>query len=215
MGRKKSNAGQALGLITDFILGVRKALQERGGNEANLDKLREPALHQIIAAYLVGLPVTVGPIGTVVESDSGPALQFLDRTIHIGINPKLSTEQLIAMSEFDDKESRDVMQRFHRVDDPGDGHTVVHLLHYNDSMSSEEVLRDMQRQELRPATFLELVWIGIQYPMLDCPIVALGSVANVEDDRRVATLVNRKRRLRLGWMDLEWSVNCRFAAVHK
>ncbi len=215
MGRKKSNAGQALGLITDFILGVRKALQERGGNEANLDNLREPALHQIIAAYLVGLPVTVGPIGTVVESDSGPALQFLDRTIHIGINPKLSTDQLIAIGGFYDNDSRDIMHRLHDVTEPCDRSVMVHLLHYNIPMSSSSVLFDMERQGLRPATFLELVWIGIQHSTLDHQVAALGSVAGVHDEQRVASLIGRKRRLQLSWMDRPWSMACRFAAVPK
>lgn len=212
MARKTSRSGQALGLITDFIVGLRTAIQGHGGNDTNLDRLREPALHQIIASYLVGMPVT---IGAAVKNDAMKTLQCVDQSMPVTIDPTLSTEQLIAIGGFYDNDSRDIMHRFHNVTDPCDRSVMVHLLHYNIPMDSASVLFDMERQGLRPATFLELVWIGIQYSTLKYQIVALGAGAVVHDEQRVACWIGRKSRLQLGWMDCSWSMNCRFAAVGK
>lgn len=212
MAKKTTSSGQALGLITDFIVGLRAALRSQGGTDVDLEKLRVPALHQIIAAYLVGMPVT---IGTAVKNDAMKALEFVDQSMQVTIDPTWSTDQLIAIGGFYDNDSRDIIDRFHDVTKPCDRSVMVHLLHYNIPMSSSSVLFDMERQGLRPATFLELVWIGIQHSTLDHQIAALGSVAGVHDEQRVASLIGRKRRLQLSWMDHQWSMACRFAAVGK
>jgi hypothetical protein len=88
-------------------------------------------------------------------------------------------------------------------------------------MTSQKVLDDMDRQGLRPATLLELLWLGIQHPQLQLEflIIALGTVVWVDGYHYVASLDwdnELERGLYLYHFDDDWSEkNCRFAAVCK
>ena len=54
MASKKSTAGEALGLFTDFVQGVRGEIKKVGGNDAHLEGLRDPALWSFVACSFVG-----------------------------------------------------------------------------------------------------------------------------------------------------------------
>jgi hypothetical protein len=53
----------------------------------------------------------------------------------------------------------------------------IFLVNFNRNLSSEDVVKELDRQGLRPATLKELASLGAQYPHLqyEFPIVALGS----------------------------------------
>lgn len=94
------------------------------------------------------------------------------------------------------------------------------LLEYPASMTSRQVLADMDREGLRPATVWELLSLGVQrkeLPENETIIVALGMVVEVDGPRRVAYLgrSDRARYLRLDWFDSDWGGGCRCAAVRK
>jgi len=86
-------------------------------------------------------------------------------------------------------------------------------------MSSEAVLAELDRMNLRPGMIEELLAVGEKYPekQLEFPIVELGSVARVRGHRGVVYLVRRGRRrsLYLDWFGGGWFAGCRFLAFRK
>ena len=93
------------------------------------------------------------------------------------------------------------------------------LVDFGKYMHSEEVIAELDKLGLRPLTAAEALAVGAQHPDLQRkqPLVALGSVAELEGDRRVPYLGRdgALRVLRLYWWDLEWDDICRFLAVRK
>lgn len=93
------------------------------------------------------------------------------------------------------------------------------LHHPNRTIRSNEVLKEMEGQNLRPATLKELAAFGIKYPNMqrDFPIVALGSVWRDFIGRHVPFLwgVDGGRDLGLDWFGRDWGSYCRFLAVCK
>ena len=87
-------------------------------------------------------------------------------------------------------------------------------------MTSEQVLADMDRQNLRPATAWELFTLGAQrhnLPQKGIAIIALGTVVQVLGVRYVSGLhhIDSGRSLDLDWFDYEWYEGYRFAAVRR
>ncbi len=91
------------------------------------------------------------------------------------------------------------------------------LFHLDCTISSENVLIEMDKKDYRPATIHELLAFGVSYPDVqrEFPIVALGSVAEVDGDRYVACLDrdDSVRDLGLDWFDDGWPRRYRFLAV--
>jgi len=95
----------------------------------------------------------------------------------------------------------------------------VVLLHLDRVATSQEVLAEMERLGLRPATLAELLALGAKHPELqrEFPIIALGSSCTLYGYRRVASLWSYVswRRLGLDYFDARWPEYCRFLAVSK
>jgi len=96
----------------------------------------------------------------------------------------------------------------------------VYIVEYGKCMSAKNVLANLDKRNLRPATLQELLAVGEQYPDLqrEFPIVALGSVwQNAEGNRCVPCIVGggSSRGLRLHWIGGDWGGLCRFAAVRR
>lgn len=94
------------------------------------------------------------------------------------------------------------------------------LYHFNRDISSEDVIKEMKKDGFRPATIWNLLDYGAKNPELQKSfmIFALGSVALLDGDRRVAYLNVDfgERRLDLSWFDGNgngWGSHCRFLAV--
>ncbi len=87
------------------------------------------------------------------------------------------------------------------------------LFHFDKYISSENTIKEMEKDGYIPANLTELLswkdWNGKDF------VVALGSVAGVGGDRRVACLRrdDSGRRLDLGWFDAGWGGSVRFLAV--
>ena len=102
----------------------------------------------------------------------------------------------------------------------GKATVTLELVHFDKTMSSDNVLAELDAQGLRPAELRELLALGAAYPELqrEFPIIELESVwQNPDGDRNVAYLFRNgsKRSLDLHWFDIGWDENCRFAAVRK
>lgn len=139
-------------------------------------------------------------------------------TLRITVDYSLSLEQMIALGQYDSKNDDITAERF-PVKGEGKKEVVVELVKYEENMSSDEVLADLDSKGLRPATHEELLAFGTAFPELQrkFPIVALGSVAEVYGLRYVLYLDgdDSRRRLGLGWFDDVWYAGYRFLAVRK
>jgi len=114
----------------------------------------------------------------------------------------------------------DITQKNFPQTHSGEAAVEIQLLHFNRTMSSDDVLREMENQNLRPATLQELLALGEKYPQVqkEFPVVAIGSVwQGPSGGRRVPFLGwdGRERDLSLGWVGGVWNGDCRFAAVRK
>jgi hypothetical protein len=97
---------------------------------------------------------------------------------------------------------------------------VVELVHLDRSASTEDVLRELDKADMRPAELHELLALGEVYPELQrgFPVVALGSVWQYQNGYRDVPYLYRRgaeRLLDLSWIEFDWREICRFAAVRK
>ena len=93
-------------------------------------------------------------------------------------------------------------------------------VHLNRGASTDEVLAKMDRQNLRPALYEELLAFGAKYPdeQQQFPIVALGSVWRYFDSDLYVVCLSRRdseRSLFLYWISDNWISDYRFLAVRK
>lgn len=97
---------------------------------------------------------------------------------------------------------------------------TVELIPFNRTISSDNVLRELDRRGYRPAELQELLAFGEKYPDVQrqFPVVALGSVWQDPDGGRSVPCLfgdGSGRDLGLGWIGGDWSGICRFVAVRK
>lgn len=93
------------------------------------------------------------------------------------------------------------------------------LVHFDRYMESNQVIEELDKLGLRAGDLDELLAFGITYPnkQREFPIVALGSVVQLDGSRCVPYLVywHGKRRLDLAYWGGRWRGNYRFLAVRK
>jgi hypothetical protein len=94
------------------------------------------------------------------------------------------------------------------------------LLHFKHDIASEDAISEMDKDEFRPATLMELLALIATHPELqrEFPIIALGSVWRDSWDLRRApylAFADGARSLRLDCFDDDWLARCRFLAIRK
>jgi hypothetical protein len=91
------------------------------------------------------------------------------------------------------------------------------LFHFNKTTKSDDNVAQMKKEGFRPATMKELLAFGEKNPeeQRKYPIIALGSVAELDGDRPVGCLYGggSGRIVRLGYYDGGWDDDCRFLGV--
>jgi len=102
----------------------------------------------------------------------------------------------------------------------GTAEIEIILVHFNRAIESDEAVRELDKQGLRPAELPELLAFGAKYPDVqrEFPVIALGSVwQDPAGNRHCASLRgdSGKRYLHLFWFDFRWIGRCRFAALRK
>jgi len=135
----------------------------------------------------------------------------------VTVNYDLSVEAAVKAGKYDWSDD-DITSRNSRSNHKGTADVEITLVHFNRFTKSDEVIRELDKQNLRPAELLELLAFGAKYPELqrDFPIVGLNSVWQDPDGgRRCAYLYGggSGRNLCLDWFDVKWGIFCRFAAV--
>lgn len=96
----------------------------------------------------------------------------------------------------------------------------IRLIHFNKDMSSEDVLKELDKMGLRPIELPELLAFGVAYPdeQRKYPVVALGSFlrdGGIDGDVACLSGDAGERALGLDFFDGGWYADCRFAAVSK
>ena len=138
-------------------------------------------------------------------------------TIICRINPNLATDiiSLVKLGKYDWVNDDAYKFSYEKTDAK-----EIELVSFDKAISSEDAIKEMDKNGLRPATATELLILGAEHPELqrNNPIVALGSVRQFRGGGRVVASLRRggsERDLRLRWFDCGWSECYRFAAVRK
>ena len=91
------------------------------------------------------------------------------------------------------------------------------VFHFNRGISSEDVIKEMDKEGYSLAMIWDLLDYGAKNPeeQRKYPIVGLGSVGEVDGDRDVPFLGRHdsERGLDLTWWDFDWLARCRFLGV--
>lgn len=137
----------------------------------------------------------------------------------VSVNYDQTIEQLVMDGKYD-WFSKDVTSGHFPSNEKGVAEVLVYLVNFNRDISSEDAVKELDRQGLRPATLKELLALGIAQPDLqrNNPIVALGSTwRDSIGDVRVPFLGGggSRRRLYLLWWLGDWPSYWPFAAVQK
>lgn len=133
------------------------------------------------------------------------------------IDSSSSLEQMVAAGSYD-YVNPDITQENFPLEGKSDVEAV--LVHFDRSIESEQVLSELERLGLSPASMAELAVFGATNPELQpqFPIVALGSAWTRPNGRRLVGClgsISDDRGLYLGWFDDGWDPGCRFLAVRK
>ncbi|HOX21370.1 MAG TPA: hypothetical protein PKZ02_00100 [Candidatus Paceibacterota bacterium] len=135
------------------------------------------------------------------------------------VNYSKSLDQMIESGNYDWVDS-DISKKHFPIKDQGTAELNMELVHYNKFMSSDDVIKDLDSRNLRPAILPELLAFGASYPdkQREFLIVALVSIwQDSHGFRHVAFLcsVGSKPRLALGVWDSGWHDNACFLVVRK
>lgn len=137
----------------------------------------------------------------------------------VTVNYALSLEEMITAGRYDWKNDNITGKHF-SVKGEGMADVEIQLVHFDCVMDSNEVIRELDKMGLRPATLPELLAFGAKFPEIQrqFPVVALGSVwRRLFGDRFVPFLYGYGdgRDLNLHVFEDGWRGYCRFAAVRK
>ena len=151
--------------------------------------------------------------------DQQMAAEEVGKTYTVTINYSKSLKEMIKVGEYDYHHSDITAENF-PIEGEGTVEVNLQLIHLNEVLSTKEVLAELDKQGMRPATLAELLALGWMFKELqrEFPIVALGSVwRNRNGHRDVPYLISRgsDRDLNLRWDDDAWGGHCRFLAVRK
>lgn len=132
----------------------------------------------------------------------------------------MKVEEAVNRGHYDYVNSSITSQNF-STKQKGKVELVVELIHFDHSISSAEVLKELDRMGYRAADLHELLALGENYPDVqrEFPVVALGSVRrSPHGDGRVVPYLWRHAAYRyayLAWCGPDWLRTLRFAACRK
>ena len=147
----------------------------------------------------------------------GPGPAFPSHSVVVDYN--LTVERLIRDGRYDWVNS-DITSHNFPSSEKGKAAVDVFLVNFDRNISSEDAIREMGVQGLRPASLKELLALGVVYPNLqrENPIVALGSTWRYPGGSLNVPYLDGHvldRYLRLGWFEGDWFPYRRVAAVRK
>ncbi len=197
------------GWIGSLTSKLSKALRKKGVSYEQIHELvKDGEAQDALVEKIAGVLVEV--------------MQLAKDAFRVTVDYSTTLEQMIAAGRYDWK-NQDINQKNFPIPPSKCGkkeEVAIELKHFNRTMESEEVLRELDKDGFRPANVFELQAFAERYPekQREFPIVALGSVWRGWRGRRcVACLYGGSvgRDLRLDYFDSGWGSDCRFAAVRK
>ncbi len=189
------------GLLTSVWTELMKEVQKLGGSDDDIHLLARPEGAE-----------TIAKIAKIIVGNAVEIFQVI-------VDYKMTLADMITTGKYDWVNS-DITQEHFPVAGKGTIELKAELIHFGKPMSTDNVLKEIDRRGLRQATLPELLAFGAKYPerQREFPVVALGSVwALSGGDRFVPYLRERdsSRLLSLDWYDDVWFGDCRFLCVRK
>jgi len=142
--------------------------------------------------------------------------------INLVVDYDRSVENGIKAGKYDwsDASTTEITTSHFPSEETGTNEISMELVHFGQGKTVNEVLSELDKMIMRSATLKELLAMGEKFPDLqrESPIIALGSVWQISDDRRLCASLGGSdsgRFLGLVRIGDQWSVRCRFAAVRK
>ncbi len=199
------------GWLMQLALGLVKGLLSRGWDNERIHALvtdkGKTDMERVIDALVNALAESVAP-----------ALDFTTGICRFVVDFGKSLEEMIAAGCYDLKNDDITAARF-PISGGGTVSVDAKLFHFNRTMTSDAVERELEAAGYRSATIAELLAFGASFPEVQrqFPVIALGSVGSVNGHRFVPCLIrlDAERYLDLYWHDLDWHDFCRFLAVRK
>ncbi|MDI6734190.1 MAG: hypothetical protein QMD50_01710 [Patescibacteria group bacterium] len=183
---------------TEFLTNVYKKVLEKGGTEELIFNAMktESGLAEKIADLIVDTSRNVPHI-------------FADLTL----------SDRIKRGKYDWVNS-DITEKNFPTNVPADYKAEYKLFHFNRYISSEDVIKEMDKEGFRPGVLAELLAFGEKEPDLQrqFPIVALGSLWRLLSGCRCVPVLDHGdagRGLGLSLFELVWNGHHRFLAVRK
>ena len=199
------------GWLMQLALGLVKGLLSRGWDNERIHALvtdkGKADMQRVIDALVNALAEPVAPV-----------IDLATGICRFVVDFGKSLEEMIAAGKYDWRNNDITSARFPIT---GGGRVSVDakLFHFNRTMTSDEVGRELDKAGYRSATIAELLAFGAAFPEVQrqFPVIALGSVGSVFGFRLVPCLRRRgaERNLYLSWHDGAWDDVCRFLAVRK
>jgi hypothetical protein len=183
-------------------------------NKHRSDTVREPHSEINILTTFVMDTGDAGADRVSLDGEADAAHQLL---LEVTVDFDRSLESMITEGRYD-WTNPDVTKTNFPYKAKGVSHVKVHLICFGDIARSEEVMQNLARASLRPATLPELLACGTIHPELqkESPVAALGSVwSHPCGGHQVPILWTGQtgRRLDLYWLENGWGSDCRFAAI--
>src|SRR5258706_591723 len=95
----------------------------------------------------------------------------------VNVDYSASLEQLVKAGKYD-WFNDDITGRNFPSSEKGTAQVLVYLVNFNRDINSEDVVKELDRQGLRPATLKELLALGASYPDLQRKDLIVSSVGN-------------------------------------
>ncbi|MFA6158536.1 MAG: hypothetical protein WC763_02820 [Candidatus Paceibacterota bacterium] len=191
---------------------------------SNSENATSAQLLQVIAKFAQTIPVDADrrEVQKAIEDNDDPFWVFLKerfakKAVEVAKAARGALAEMVALGRYDW-----VSEHINEKNFPPESLVLgsdPKVFHFNRYISSEDAIAEMEKKGYRPATLGDLLDYGAKNPeeQREYPIVALGSVAVLDDGRRVACLGGHgsARRLSLHGFDGDWGGHCRFLAVRK
>jgi hypothetical protein len=147
-------------------------------------------------------------------------ISYIVATFIITVDETVSVEDAVKTGKFDWSDDDITSTNFPKITNgqKWDDKEVT-IFHFNKTMTLEAVIAEMDKAGYKPANIWALIGLAVKEPDLQrkFQIVGLGSVCKLGGDRRVPRLYGDSslRDLGLGYFDVDWNDDYRFAGVRK
>lgn len=189
------------GLVASIFTMLVKKVREAGGTDEDIHRLATPDGEDIL-----------NKVAEMIVSANR-------QTFKIMVDYGKTLAEMVAAGKYDWVDS-DITAEHFPVQGEGKKEKEVAFFHFNRTITSDQVISEMDKAGYRPATIEELLVIGASQPELQrqFPIVAIGSVLRLSCGlRRVPCLDwdGLERDLDFHWFKNDWRDACRFVALRK